>query len=138
VNWPSRRRWQAPQARSLANEEVLTQYGSCANPIDGCYFRNHPRLRLEEDVSLLLGRLTVEQAKSSISGAVIRTSDGVRYTTVGALRHAGFVVAHTPTAGNPRHVSARANSVWTAAHQEAFDAVFSAPTWQDGKGPADG
>lgn len=89
-------------------------------------------------MSLLSGRLTVEQAKASISGALIRTSDGVRYTSVGTLRSAGFVVVHTPTASNPRHVSVRANSDWTASHQEAFDAAFSTPTWQDGKGPADG
>jgi hypothetical protein len=64
---------------------------------------NAPRVTTERELSLLRGRLTVQEATSyrvrrggpKALEAAVRRSD-VRYTTAGQLREAGFAVVHTP------------------------------------------
>lgn len=66
-------------------------------------FLNAPRIDTEREVSLLRGKLTVEEATryrfrrggtAAIQAAVDRA--GVRHTTAGRLRQAGFAVVRTP------------------------------------------
>ncbi|MCG5219402.1 hypothetical protein [Streptosporangium sp. KLBMP 9127] len=84
------------------------------------HFLNEPRYRVEREVSLLTGRLSVEEA-SRYRRALITVSDlegaSVRYTTAGNLRVAGLAVVHTPgrvtkgCAAEMEHVSV----IWPAA-----------------------
>jgi hypothetical protein len=75
-------------------------------------FRDAPERPGERDVSLLTGRLTIEDAshyvnpRSSKEARALRRA-GVRYTTAGELREQGFAVLHTPgrvTGGPPKTV----------------------------------
>lgn len=97
-----------PKARpsgllELLDAHELTQYGA-RNRRGGHLFHNHPRRPLEVDLSLILGRVSVAVAEELVRHAVVQGS-AVRYTSVEKLRKAGFRCLHTPTPGNPLHVS---------------------------------
>lgn len=97
----------------VKDSEVLTHHTKNAGE-----FLNAPRVETEREVSLLRGRLTVEEAtryrvrrggEVAIKAAVERSE--VRHTTAGRLRQAGFAVVHTPGRRvNGPHVSV----VWPA------------------------
>jgi hypothetical protein len=55
-------------------------------------------------MSLIIGRQTPMAAALLVTKAV-QPSAIARYTSVGRLRGAGFIVTHSPTRGNPLHVS---------------------------------
>jgi hypothetical protein len=102
-----------PSDVCVVDDEVLTHHAKIAGE-----FLNAPRLETEREVSLLRGKLTVEEATryryrrgsaAAMQAAVDKA--GVRYTTAGQLRHAGFAVVHTPGRMiNGPHVSV----VWPA------------------------
>src|SRR6476469_7936749 len=84
----------------LTPEMVLTQYGKRGEP-----FRNRLRLQwAEAEMSLILGRQTALVAALLVTRTVVPLA-AVRYTTVGRLSGEGFQVRHSPTRGNPLHVS---------------------------------
>jgi hypothetical protein len=120
----------------LAVDQVLTQYGNRAYP-PGEPFRNMPRAaRKETDISLLAGRMSVDEAARSVNprrteGA--HPSDGVRYTTVRTLRAAGFQVEASPSALIPGHVSVTLGSEgdWTDDVRAKLDACFTETTWKE-------
>lgn len=84
------------------------------------------RLAAATTTSMILGRVAIEEAKRLVSMPVVVAGDGVRYTIVGALRKAGFVVEHTPNQGNAKHVSVRtAGEVWGDDHAARFAQCFT-------------
>jgi hypothetical protein len=78
----------------IPDDRVLTH-----QTFEAGVYLEEPRYEMERDISLLTGRLTVEQA-SRFRRAVISDRDmasaEVRYTTAGRLRSEGFAVVHTP------------------------------------------
>ena len=109
----------------MSNETYLTQQSW--RPPD---YRNKPRIERETAVSLLIGdQWTVEEACSYVSGArqppprKVEVA-GMRVTTAGRLRDAGFGVVHTPGAiKDGPHVSI----VWPGAKPLEYQAV----PWSD-------
>jgi len=120
----------------IGDDEILTHH----TPRRGQYV-NAPRVDIEVEVSMIRGRVDkAEACRRRNGGAPAHPVDvaaaGVRHTTAGTLRAAGFAVVHTcgrRGEGNP-HVSA----VWPAANpldepdpkwpepvQEAFAACFT-------------
>lgn len=113
--------------KDLTDDQELTEYGSKRNPRppDGA-FKCRPVSGGDDDVSMILGRVAIEEAKRLVSMPVVVAGDGVRYTIVGALRKAGFVVEHTPNQGNAKHVSVRtAGEVWGDDHAARFAQCFT-------------
>jgi len=118
----------------LEDDEELTQYGNRELP-PGEPFRIKPRVGLEQDISLIAGRRSVEEAARLVSrgrrGAAV--GDGVRYSTAGAVRGAGFRVKRTPTLLNPNHVSAtlKRGEVWSKDVSTLFDECWTEPEWKE-------
>lgn len=109
-------------ARPIDDEEWLTQYGTQGQP-----FRNEPRWSQENEVSLLLGRLSVERAAELVTRRrLFPDHDRTRYTTAGSLRRQGFRVTHTPTKRNSAHVSVGRDDDWGSSCCTAFDGCFGA------------
>jgi hypothetical protein len=94
--------------REIADEEWLSQCGQRKQQRPW-NFQSAPRPGKEPpelDVSMILGRLTPEEAELAAFGP--RSSDrrrAVRHVKVRDLRAAGFRVEHTPRLGTPDHVS---------------------------------
>lgn len=107
--------------RDVGDLEALAQFGSRKGG-----FRNHPRAT-ESDVSVLVGRLTVEEATVFVRGRPPDPGDGVRYARAGALRKAGFSVTHTPSRSIPVHASVEFPGVWDHGVESRFDRSFSEP-----------
>jgi len=111
----------------IGDEEPLTQYGR-ADSDEHCSdsrFRCIPRFEDgEQDVSLLRGQLSVEEAAWAVCRRAARPGDLVRHTTAQALRNAGFLVSHTPTRRNKGHVSVEYQGKWTENMRKAFDLAF--------------
>jgi hypothetical protein len=120
----------------LSDEVVLVQHAW-----DKRKFRNAPRERVETDVSLLAAAdWTLTEVSTYIRrGRPPALADlkraGLRRTTAGGLRRAGFVVIHTPGAlvAGP-HVSVtwpgaapfeRQDEYWPLGVAEKFDACFT-------------
>ncbi len=86
---------------------------------------------------MLAGRLSPDEAARIVSrrpGAV--SGEGVRYTTVGRLRMAGFEVKATPTRRIKEHMSVimEGSQPWTDAVAARFDSCFEGdPVWKEGK-----
>jgi hypothetical protein len=110
----------------------LTQYGK--GPLGSpTRFRDRPRAEINEpDVSLLWGRVTVDEARRIVDkwGSPL---SAVRYTTAGALRARGFIVRHTPTGPNPKHISVfppidgNDPKEWDDALAKSFSDCFTEP-----------
>ncbi len=112
--------------KSVPDDAVLSQYGR-PDVESGQTFRCAPRPERETDLSLTLGRLTVEEITQLIVGRPARPFDRVRYTTAGQLRALGLVVTSTPTSRNPNHVSVTMQDKqvpWDYGTQEAVDGCF--------------
>jgi hypothetical protein len=120
-------------ARELGAEEVLSQYGYRG---DDPPFRNRPREwseRSEPGMSTIVGKLTPAEAMSFVRARQICIGhDGVRHTTVGKLRDAGFVVSHTPNPRNPGHVTVSRAEKWGEDTVRMFDSCFDEPIYADG------
>lgn len=114
----------------IEDEQTLTQFGS-----KELSFRNEPRTdEGETDISLLAGSFTADEAIGLLTrwrrGAW--GEEGVRYTTAGALRRAGFHVKPTPTPRNPHHVSVVLDREWVDDDCVRFNACFDEPVWKEG------
>jgi hypothetical protein len=118
-----------PQA--LIADVVLTQYGE----LDGApVFRNILRHEIgETELSLIVGSVDADAASMLVTKtlAQFRTC---RTTTGGSLRNAGFGVEHSPTKGNPLHVSVYSPTLatgepaeWDASLAKLFDDCFTLP-----------
>lgn len=114
------------QQAPLEDETELTQFGE-----SGSGFRNRLREGLgEAEMSLLLGRQT-ERAAALLITRDAQTPAAVRYTSAGALRNAGFEVVHSPTRGNPLHISVfpppgpRGPVQWNDTLAATFDRCFT-------------
>jgi hypothetical protein len=89
--------------QELPDEARLTQYGERLLFSGG--FRDRLRAEIgETEMSMILGEVDSTAASMLVTkhlapGAVRRVA------RVGHLRRAGFVVIHSPTRGNPLHVS---------------------------------
>ncbi|MFG3681818.1 hypothetical protein ACGF5H_17110 [Micromonospora chalcea] len=110
----------------LRDTTELTQFGDAE-----AGFRNRLRASLgETEMSLLMGRQNAIAASLLITKGQYSLA-AVRYTTAGALRRAGFEVVHTPTRGNPLHVSVfpqigtHGPTEWTDTMATSFDMCFS-------------
>lgn len=109
--------------RKLVDDDELTQFGEHNEP-----FRNNLRPEIfETELSLILGR----QSARDVGLFVRRHSspkDRARYTTVGLLRLANFTVRHTPSPGNPLHVSVElpGEGPWDESLETEFDKCFTA------------
>lgn len=117
--------------RPLADAEELTHYGkkeprlTCCSS-GTCQFR-HLLRSFEKSLSVVLGHLSPKDVGPKIG----QPSGGARYTTVGTLRTAGFIVKHTPNQENPEHVSVHVTDEWTRDHGDRFNACFGEPEWVD-------
>jgi hypothetical protein len=85
---------------------------------------------METDVSLLLGPMSPKEAASKVLRGGDEEGVGVRRTTVGKLRQAGFVVAHTPNRRNRDHVSVSLERAWTDDDSNSFSSCFEQPIWE--------
>lgn len=103
-------------------EQELTQYGHLRTG-----FRQSPRWDREKAVSVIAGRLEVEQATLLVTGRRARRGDAVRYSTVGRLHGAGFVTRSDPQPLNPAHVLVEYPGEWSEDIGEAFDRCFEPP-----------
>lgn len=118
------------QPREIGNEEYVSQYGSrqTGQPV----FRDSPRPVDRDGLSGVFGRVTAAEARRPVRQAGSPTEDdGVRHGQVGDLRERGFVVSHTPSQRNTRHVSIRYPGVWDEKVTGMFNACFGAPQWYE-------
>jgi hypothetical protein len=123
----------------LDDEQVLTQYGNVRRPKGGPPFRKLPREKDQGGISMIAGRVAPGDAHRYVGLQAPREGDGVRWTTVGILRKAGFRVQRKPSAANPNHVriTPAGETVWTERHAEFFDGCFTEePQWLAGGGTA--
>jgi hypothetical protein len=114
------------ESQELQDHLELTQYGEKFAP-----FRCELRLEIgETELSLILGR-QMPMAAALLVTKTAPTWALVRYTTVGSLRAADFRVEHSPTKGNPLHVSVyppggpHGPLDWDTAMAVAFDKCFT-------------
>lgn len=114
------------EVQDLTDDNDLTQYGESDEG-----FRNGLRVeRGETEMSLILGRQTAMAAALLVTKTVTSAARA-RHTTVGALRRAHFVVLHSPTRGNPLHVSVfppagiEGPAEWDAAMAKDFEQCFT-------------
>jgi hypothetical protein len=132
------RRKAPPKQDAVAEDEGLTQYGNRARPINGRAFKNRPPFPDEVNaLSLIRGHLSIADA-----AVAVRTSrntpspgSGVRYTTGGRLKLAGFSARHTGNNRNPLHVSVTCvdeSHTWTDDDSDRFDGCFDEPVWEEG------
>lgn len=129
---PGRHKGNTAEIQELRDDVELTQYGE-----DGDGFRNHLRVPIgETEMSLIIGR----QSKMAVALLVTKTAPPwaiARYTTAGTLRAAGFRVTHSPTRGNPLHVSVFPPSGphgpgdWDEGMATSFDKCFTEFTGGD-------
>ncbi|MFF4990754.1 hypothetical protein ACFY19_26470 [Streptosporangium saharense] len=79
----------------IADEMVLTHH-----TFDSGKYLNAPRYEMGREISLISGRLSVEEA-SRYRRRLVTVKDlqmaDVRHTSAGRLREEGFAVVHTPT-----------------------------------------
>lgn len=117
--------------QELPDEARLTQYGE-RSPV-GSGFRDRLRTEIgETEMSMILGEVDVTAAAVLITKHLAPGAER-RVTTVGRLRYAGFVVIHSPTRGNPLHVSVYAprdeksaeHVEWTHKVARRFNACFT-------------
>jgi hypothetical protein len=113
--------------RYLRDNLVLTQYG------EEDEFRDALRVEIgETEMSLIIGR------QDSLAASLLVTKSAVpwasaRYTTVGQLRRQRFEVVHSPTRGNPLHVSVlppaglHGPEEWDEPMAKAFRGCFTDP-----------
>jgi hypothetical protein len=91
------------QPQELPNDTRLTQYGE-GSPA-GAGFRDRLRVEIgETEISMILGEVDRVAASVLVTRFISPWAER-RVTTVGCLREAGFRVEHSPTRGNPLHVS---------------------------------
>jgi hypothetical protein len=89
--------------QELPEEARLTQFGE--RPPVGGSFRDRLRPEIgETEMSMILGEVDATAAAMLITKHLVPGAER-RVTTVGRLRYKGFVVVHSPTRGNPLHVS---------------------------------
>ncbi|GAA3157884.1 hypothetical protein [Rhodococcus baikonurensis] len=115
-------RWDAPQTRHFDvpdPESPLTHFGSRLK--DGTWkFIDMPKWRsasndpyVEVDVSMLLGKLTIDEASMRIRRMSVpdreKRKQAVRYFITGKLLENGYYVLQTPSPHNPDHVSVYGN-----------------------------
>lgn len=115
----------AEVVQHLGNDLALTQYGED----DG--FRNALRVDIGEiEMSMIIGRQDPLAAALLVTKAA-QAWARARYTTVGRLRSFRFEVIHSPTRGNPLHVSvfppsgAHGPEEWDEAMAKAFAECFT-------------
>lgn len=122
----------------LSDDGWLTQYGNREYPADpmGRPFRNRPREGKETKVSIVAGRLSVDDVARKVNrhrteGA--HPADGARYTRVSTLRAAGFRVEVAPTRLMPEHMTVTLDGEgdWTDDVSAKFDACFSETVWKE-------
>lgn len=118
-----------PEAIDLPDEAVLTQFGETSTDPP---FRNVLRSDIgETELSLILGGVDA-LAASMLVTKTIAPFRVCRTTTVGILREQGFVVRHSPTRGNPLHVSVYSpilengeSAEWGIALAKRYDDCFT-------------
>lgn len=88
-----------PSIEELPLDARLTQYGESG------LFRDRLRPEIgETEISMILGEVDATAASVLVTKSIQRAADQ-RVTTVGRLQQASFRVVHSPTHGNPLHVS---------------------------------
>lgn len=117
----------------LDEDEELTQYVSRSG--DEVRIVNQPRPTDQGELSLIRGKCDVAYARSKVRmGGTVSASDGIRKTTVGGLRAAGFTVGHTPTHKNADHVSVSYPGTWHPPLPATFDSCFTEVSWYGEEG----
>jgi hypothetical protein len=121
--------------RPLAASEGLSQFGHSGKPVESRPFKNRPLFDQDQtELSLTIGNLSADEARKLIAPLLPPEGSGVRYTTVGRLREAGFAVRHNPTPHNPNHVSVAFKAEWNEKVDIAFDQCFDTPNWWSSHG----
>lgn len=118
-------------AREIGDDEYVSQYGSRMTGKPD--FRDRPRSTDRDALSGIVGQVTAAEARRLVRTAGPATDDdGVRDVLAGDLRQQGFVVTHTPTRRNKRHVSIRYPvGAWDDPVAGMFDERFGEPRWHE-------
>lgn len=100
---------------------------------------NRPRPQDVGRLSAIVGKVTPAVAYELVRGLSRRRIapsgvDGVRYSTAGRLRQAGFEVCNTPSLRNPDHVSISWPGSWDAHVCQKFAECFGPVVWHHGRG----
>lgn len=114
----------------IPDESTLTQYGE--KPPMGEGFRSKLRPEIgETEMSLIFGEVNHQQASLLVTKMMQPCADR-RLTTAGRLRARNFRVVHSPTRGNPLHVSVFPPEIaqgepaeWGDTMAELFDECFT-------------
>lgn len=113
-------------SRDIADDEWVTQYGRGEDGGFGT-FRNSPRYPRESEISMIWGRIGVDEAAMIVTGRARSPLCRVRQCLAGDLRRRGFKVVHTPTPRNPMHVSVYlpgTDGQWDNDEADRFDEAF--------------
>jgi hypothetical protein len=118
------------QPREIDDGEYVSQYGS--RQTGKAFFWDRPRPRDFDGLSVMIGRLTPEEARQPVRrDGMASHLDGVRYAKVGDLRALGMEVVHTPSRANPDHVSVRRAGEWGDEVAGRFNECFEGPQWYE-------
>lgn len=120
----------------INDDQELAQYGSSTRPKEGPAFRSQPRAdRDKGGLSMIRGRVAAAKAHMIVGMQAPRPGDGVRHTTAGMLRQAGFIVEHDPTQVNPDHVRVTVRGDWSIERAKRFEGCFTEePDWMGREG----
>lgn len=113
------------EPQDLPGVTKLTQYGE--RPPLGDGFRDRLRVHIgETEMSMILGEVDAAAASMLVTKHLAPGAT-VRVTSVAELAAAGFRVAHSPTRGNPLHVSVfpPAHADWDDDLAKRFNACFT-------------
>jgi hypothetical protein len=114
----------------LSPEDWVTQYG---NVREGG-FRKAPRQGVERAVSVIRGRLSIEEATWLVRRRWARSGDAVRYGKVGTLQGAGFSLSSEPVPLNPEHCLVDYPDVWDERVASQSDRCFETPLVREKRG----
>jgi hypothetical protein len=119
---PSLLKMGPPPEQRIGDDEELTHYGT-----ESTGFRDAPREKDQDGLSLIRGHVTVDEACSFVRPGVSCSNHSdcrTRYTTAKRLRQAGFIVSLRPSKRNALHVRLTTTLSWADATSQAFNLCF--------------
>jgi hypothetical protein len=109
----------------LKRRGYLTQYGRSYQR-KGDDFDSRPEDE-QQGLSLIRGKVSIEQASQLVRERGLQPGDAVRHTTVGCLKDAGFEVRHSPLRGFRDHCSVKWPNLWDDEVERRFEECWNEP-----------